>query len=286
MLEIRNLFKFENQNIILNNINLKLNKGDILAIVGPTGSGKTCLLKCLLKLTKYDQGEIYFNENKVLNKDDMGYLPTEIKLYKKSKIKSLIEYNDTFYENDTLTKALDLVKVLNLDGEKKVEDLVFSELKKLGLVLTLMHEPKIIVLDEPTRGMNQKDKDKIFNILNNEKKKGNIIIIASSNLNDIRGISNKIAFMKNGSILDIGYSHKLNTKNYYNIRIKGKNIKKVNFDLKKMKIKKISNDYIECVLCDKINNFITLISNLEIEYLYIEEPPLEDLINYFYNRKD
>ena len=47
MLEIRNLFKFENQNIILNNINLKLNKGDILAIVGPTGSGKTCLLKCL-----------------------------------------------------------------------------------------------------------------------------------------------------------------------------------------------------------------------------------------------
>ena len=67
MLEIRNLFKFENQNIILNNINLKLNKGDILAIVGPTGSGKTCLLKCLLKLTKYDQGEIYFNENKVLN---------------------------------------------------------------------------------------------------------------------------------------------------------------------------------------------------------------------------
>ena len=59
-----------------------------------------------------------------------------------------------------------------------------------------MHEPKIIVLDEPTRGMNQKDKDKIFNILNNEKKKGNIIIIASSNLNDIRGISNKIAFIE------------------------------------------------------------------------------------------
>ena len=79
----------------------------------------------------------------------------------------------------------------------------------------------------------EKEIKEYFNILNNEKKKGNIIIIDSSNLNDIRGILNKIAFMKNGSILDIGYSHKLNTKNYYNIRIKGKNIKKVNFDLKK-----------------------------------------------------
>ena len=60
MLEIKNLFKFENNNIILNNINLKIAKGDILAIVGPTGSGKTCLLKCLLKLNKYNQGQIYF----------------------------------------------------------------------------------------------------------------------------------------------------------------------------------------------------------------------------------
>ena len=92
--------------------------------------------------------------------------------------------------------------------------------------------------------------------------------------------------MINGSILDVGYAHKLNTKNYYNIRIKAKNIKKVNFDLKKMKIKKMSNDFVECILCDKISNFIALISNLEIEYLYIEEPPLEELINYFYNRKD
>lgn len=286
MLEIKNLFKYENQNIILNNINLKLNKGDIFAIVGPTGSGKTCLLKCLLTLTKYEQGEIFLNGNKVLNKDEMGFLPAEIKLYKRSKVKSLIEYNDTFYEIDTLPKAFELVKMLNLDKEKKVEDLVFSELKKLGLVLTLMHEPKIIVLDEPTKGLNQKDKDRFFSILTTEKKKGNIIILASSNLNDIRSVSNKIAFMKNGSILDIGYSHKLNTKNFYNIRIKGKNIKKVNFDLKKMKIKKISNDYIECVLYDKINNFIKLISDLEIEYLYIEEPPLDELINYFYNRKE
>lgn len=285
MLEIKNLFKFENNNIILNNINLKIAKGDILAIVGPTGSGKTCLLKCLLKLNKYNQGQIYFN-NEDLNKEEMGYLPVEIKLYKKSKAKKLIEYNDTFFNHDTLSKALELVNLLNLDIEKRVEDLVFSELKKLGLILTLMHSPKIIVLDEPLKGLNEKDKNKIYRILLEEKKRGNIIIIATSNLNDIRSISNKIAFMKNGSILDVGYSDKLNTKNYYNIRIKGKNIKKVNFDLKKMKIKKISNDYIECVLCDKISNFIKLISNLEIEYLYIEEPPLEDLINYFYNRKD
>ena len=65
-----------------------------------------------------------------------------------------------------------------------------------------------------------------------------------------------------------------------------KNIKKVNFDLTKLKVKKLENDYIECILFDKINNFINQISSLEIDYLYIEEPDILELINYFYNRKE
>ena len=285
MLEVKELFKFIDDKVILNNINFKLDKGDILGLIGPTGSGKTVLLEILSTLSECSQGNIYLN-NKKINKEDVGFMPSTIKLYKKSKIKNLIEYNDTFYKNDTIKKALDLAKTLNLDINVKVEDLSYPDLKKLGFILTISHSPKIIALDEPFKGLEYKDKIKLMDLMRKEGKDGNIVIIASSSLKDPREIARKIALIKKGVIIDIGYTHKLNIKKYYNIRIKAKNIKKVNFDLTKLKVKKLENDYIECILFDKINNFINQISSLEIDYLYIEEPDILELINYFYNRKE
>ena len=229
MFEVKELYKSINDKIILSNINFKLDKGDILGIIGPTGSGKTILLEIICNIVEYSKGAIYLN-NQALSKEDVGFMPSNIKLYKKSKLKNLIEYNDTFYECNTLDKAFGLAKSFNIDINLKIEDLSYAELKKVGLILSLSHNPKVILLDEPFKGLDYKDKHKIMDLIRKESKAGNIIIIASSSLKDPREIARKIALIKKGIIIDIGYTHKLNIKKYYNIRIKAKNIKKVNFD--------------------------------------------------------
>ena len=116
---------------------------------------------------------------------------------------------------EALKKALDLAKTLNLDINVKVEDLSYPELKKLGFILTISHSPKIIALDEPFKGLEYKDKIKLMDLMRKEGKDGNIVIIASSSLKDPREIARKIALIKKGVIIDIGYTHKLNIKNHH-----------------------------------------------------------------------
>ena len=167
MLEIKNLTKYYGKKLGVKNVTLTINDGDMFGFIGPNGAGKSTTIKCILNMLYPNNGEILLDGNIITDelKKEIGYLPSEVHLYESCKVKDIINYNDTFYKHDTLTKANKLIKLLDIDVNKKIEELSLGNLKKVGIVLALMHSPKLLILDEPTSGLDPIFQEKFFNIL-------------------------------------------------------------------------------------------------------------------------
>ena len=149
-----------------------------------------------------------------------------------------------------------------------------------------MHSPKLLILDEPTSGLDPIVQERFFNILKDEQKRGTTIFFSSHNLSEIKKICNKVAIIKNGRIIEVNEVENLKQKNFVNIKIMAKGITKVKFNLKKIRIKKMEEDYIECSYYDTIDSFIKLVCGLDIEQLLIEEPSLEELFMHYYKEEN
>ena len=184
MLEIKNLTKYYGKKLGVKNVTLTINDGDMFGFIGPNGAGKSTTIKCILNMLYPNNGEILLDGNIITDelKKEIGYLTSEVHLYESSKVKDIINYNDTLYKQDTLTKENKLIKLLDIDVNKKIEELSLGNLKKVGIVLALMHSPKLLILDEPTSGLDPIVQERFFNILKEEQKRGTTIFFSSHNL--------------------------------------------------------------------------------------------------------
>ena len=157
-IEIVNLTKKYKNLVAVNDLSLDIYKGEIFGFIGPNGAGKSTTIKAIMNLINKTAGKVLI-EGKAFTKDDyeiknlIGYLPSEVYLYDDLTVGSMLDYSASFYKKNTTKRRKELVKKLKLDEKAKVEDLSLGNLKKLGIVLSLMHEPRIIILDEPTSGL-------------------------------------------------------------------------------------------------------------------------------------
>ena len=151
VLEINNLTKHYGKVKGIENLSLSLNEGEIFGLIGPNGAGKSTTIRTILNLINKTSGIVYIN-GKEINKDDIenkkliGYLPSEVSLYEDLTVKEMIDYHESYYTTSKKRRS-ELIKILKLDETKKIEDLSFGNLKKLGIVLAFLHEPKILILD-------------------------------------------------------------------------------------------------------------------------------------------
>ncbi len=206
MIEIRNVCKSFKNNIILNDINMKLEEGNIYGFVGRNGSGKTVLLKIICGLYMPDSGSVLFDgENfNEFNK----FVPN---------LRALIEkptfFSDlTGYENlealariqNKIGKAEieEALKIVNLYNEKdkKFSKYSLGMKQKLGIAQAIMEDPKILILDEPFNGIENETVLKISKYLLEEKSKGKIIIISSHIMEDLNNLSATLYLFDNGKV--------------------------------------------------------------------------------------
>ncbi len=278
MLKIDNLTKYYGSIIGIKNLSLEVHKGEIFGFIGPNGSGKSTTIRAIMGLLSLNDGTILIDGGSIENpeiKKGIGYLPSEVKLYENDKIKNLFKYNDTFYKYDTLKKAFELSKKLNLDVNKKIDELSFGNLKKVGIVLALAHSPKLIILDEPTSGLDPLIQSKFFEILREEKEKGCAILFSSHTLSEIKAVCDRVAILKNNELLKIEDINNIKVE-YYKISIESKDMKKISNELK---VNLVNNQF----LYDKdINELIGALSKYKINKILIEEPTLEDIFMEFY----
>lgn len=269
ILEIKNLTKYYGKTKGVEGLSLSLNEGEIFGFIGPNGAGKSTTIRSIMKLINYD-GEIERTDN-------IGYLPCEVSLYGNYKISELFEFHQKIYKKDMNKKINYLCKQLSINKEKKISELSTGNLKKVAIVLSLAHDPKLIIMDEATSGLDPIIQEKFYDILKKEKENGNTILFSSHNLNEVKKIADRIGIIKEGKLIDIKNINEIDNNEIYYVTIYTDDEKLINKYKSEYDGKKIKLSY-----KDNINKLIQELSKHKIKKLLIEEPSLEDIFMLYY----
>ena len=286
ILEIQNLTKYYGKIKGVENLSLKLEEGEIFGFIGPNGAGKSTTIRSIMNLINKTSGRVLI-DNKEFNKDDIeikekiGYLPSEIHLYDDLTVKEMLDYHESFYKKDISKRRKELVKRLELDEKKKIEDLSLGNLKKLGIVLAFMHEPKILILDEPTSGLDPIMQNIFYDLLKEEKAKGNTIFYSTHILNEVSKICDRVGIIRNGKLIKVVKIEDLFKESLTFVTITSDQIKEILEDLK-------VNTLLENGNTIKFGNnlssdeLIKKLSKYKIDRILIEEATLDDMFLHYY----
>ena len=213
MLTIKNLHAGIEEREILKGINLKVNAGEVHAIMGPNGSGKTTLIKSILGMVIPDKGEIKIEGNSVLKqskyRNNINYLPQianfPANLTVKELIKMVKNLRPKVAHDTALIELFDLEPFL----DKKLGNLSGGTKQKVNIVLTFMFESDLIILDEPTTGLDPISLIHLKEIIHREKEKGKTILITTHIMSFVEEIADEIVFLLDGEIYFKGTSKEL-----------------------------------------------------------------------------
>lgn len=231
ILEIKNVHKNYANHVALNNVSITVEPQKIFGLLGPNGAGKTSLIRIINQITGPDSGEILFNGEKLNPKhvDVIGYLPEERGLYKKMSVGEQVMYlaqlkglkkSDAKQKLDLWFKKFEIESWWN----KKIEELSKGMQQKIQFIVTVLHEPKLLILDEPFSGFDPINAQLIKNEILELKEKGATIIFSTHNMGSVEELCDNIALINksekilDGSVKEIKSKYK---SNLYNISFKG-----------------------------------------------------------------
>ena len=286
VLEINNLTKFYGSVLAVKDLSLTLKEGEIFGFIGPNGAGKSTTIRAIMNLIHKTEGTILF-EGKVLKKDDIalkeqiGYLPSEVYLYEDMTVKEILDYHASFYKKNLKKRREDLVNRLKLDESKKIGDLSLGNLKKLGIVLSFMHEPKLLIFDEPTSGLDPMMQQVFYELLEEEKEKGTTIFYSTHILSEISKVCDRVGLIKDGTLLKIETIEEMKRKNLTFVTVESKDVKKIVSELK-IDVMEQNDHMIKFKNSCFINRLIQTLSKYKIDKLLIEEATLEDMFLHYY----
>ncbi len=205
MIEINNLYKNLSNKEILKNINLKIEKGSIFGIIGPNGSGKTTLINTIVGAYKADSGsieimgeDIYENINM---KEEIAFVEDENSIFSNYKVKDVISFYSRAYKNFNKERFNTLNNIFKIDEKYRISKLSRGMKKILFIMIGFSIMPKIIILDEPTIGLDPLIKNQFINLILEEVAERNTtILITSHNLDELERICDSIAIINKGEI--------------------------------------------------------------------------------------
>ncbi|MBU5225860.1 ABC transporter ATP-binding protein [Clostridium senegalense] len=303
MLEIKDLVKSYGSFKAVDNLNLHVKKGEIFGFVGPNGAGKTTTMKIVSGLLDCDNGEVFIDgvdaiKNRREVKRKIGYMPDFFGVYDDLKVDEYLEFYASIYgiegkEKDELIN--DLLELVNLSHKKDayVDDLSRGMKQRLCLARCLVHNPSLLILDEPASGMDPKARIEMKNILRTLKEMGKTIIISSHILPELAELCTNLVIIQNGKAVTSGTVEEVMDKAYKTKFIRLKVLKDVESAIKSLKeyveigeIKKIGSNVAtasfsgsEEVMCNileglikeniKVVSFNTIDGNLEEVFMKV-----------------
>ena len=273
MLEIKGVSKGFGSRKVLKNINLTVKNGDIIGLLGKNGAGKTTLIKCINQLYNF-QGEIRvngidYNENPKKYLQNVGIL-LEPSYYDYmtalENLKACASLNGTNFKEieKDMKELLDIVGLGDTMG-KKVKEFSFGMKQKLGVAMALTKQPDVLVLDEPTIGVDPKGLDALFEMIQSLAVHNNIaIIFSSNNLKEVQDISSKISFLKDGQIVKtLDTAQMLELENSYTISVKHPISEKIRENAKHIKNCIIKETQITIENYENLNRVIKMLAGAD-----------------------
>lgn len=277
ILEIKNLSKKYNQ-FSLNNINLSLKRGYIMGFIGPNGAGKSTTIKLIMNLVKRDSGSInIFNMDNIEQERDIktriGFVYDENHYYEELTIEQMKDIIAPFYKNWDEKLFCSYIKEFELPGKKKIKQLSKGMKMKFSLAIALSHNAELIVMDEPTAGLDPVFRsellDILYSIMQDEKKS---IFFSTHLTTDLEKVADYITFINKGQIIFSEIKDKI-LEDY--AIVKGKK-EYLDMDVKKEFISVRENGF----GFEALTNDVKKIKSLFRQNVLIEKPSLEDIMVY------
>ncbi|OGY25775.1 MAG: hypothetical protein A2Z24_01295 [Candidatus Woykebacteria bacterium RBG_16_44_10] len=219
-IHVEKLKKYFGKTKAVDGISFEVNEGEIMGFLGPNGAGKTTTIRCLMDFIRPTQGQIEIigkdaQKNAPEVKADIGYLSSEVDLYKSWTGAEHIHFLERIRGISKFDE--ELIKELKLDTKKKVSALSTGNRQKLGIILALMHQPKLLILDEPTVGLDPLLQNYIYEILKAEAAKGKTIFMSSHNLAEVEKICDRVIILKDGKIVAVESINNIKRKRIYTV---------------------------------------------------------------------
>ncbi len=203
IVECKNLSKAYGKKTALSHINLALESGHIIGLLGPNGSGKTTLIKLLNGLLTPSEGELYIGENPVgvESKKIVSYLPDQTYLNGNLKVREIIRYFKDFYADFDEDRAYDMLEKLKIQPEHKLKTMSKGTKEKVQLILVMSRRAKLYILDEPIAGVDPAARDYILDTILSNYDEDATILISTHLISDIENILDNVIFIKDGQIV-------------------------------------------------------------------------------------
>lgn len=294
ILEIKNLTKYYGKVKGVENLSLTINKGEIFGFIGPNGAGKSTTIRSVMHLINKNSGSVKVDGKEFLRDDTetkrmIGYLPSEVFLYDDLTVGQIFDYHEGFYKKygdaaGIHEKRCELVERLKLDETKMIEDLSLGNLKKTGIVLALMHKPKLIIMDEPTSGLDPIIQNVFYDLLREERERGNAVFYSTHILSEISKVCDRVGIIKNGELIKVDKTSELSDKNLTFVTVKSPDKDRI---IKELGVKPLSEEDETVRFANSFPDdaLIKKLAAYSIDRVLIEEATLEEMFMHYYTEE-
>jgi ABC-2 type transport system ATP-binding protein len=288
IVEVSHLKKYYGAARGIEDVSFSVEEGEFFGFIGPNGAGKSTTIRTLLALIRPTAGSA-----KIFGKDAIcfapeiarrvGYLPSEVFYYDGMRVGDLLKYSASFYKKDCSERIKKLAAALDLDLKRKIDDLSFGNRKKVGIVQALLHEPKLIILDEPSAGLDPLMQQRFFELLHEENRKGATVLFSSHVLSEVQKLCNRVAIIKEGKIIQLDAIGAIRDNSYKKVALEGKApLDAGALDMDGVASLELSGGAASFIFRGNVNQLLAALSRLELVNVTIAEPDLEEIFLHYY----
>ncbi len=267
-------------------LDLTVEQGEFFGFIGPNGAGKSTTIRTLLGLIAPTSGSAMIFGKDVTKQcktilQNIGYLPSEALFYQGMKVKDVLKLSADLRKKDCTAESKLLCERLQLDVSRKIDELSFGNRKKVAIVCALQHRPDLLVLDEPTGGLDPLMQKEFFDILRERNKEGATILLSSHILSEIQRNCTRAAIIRDGRIVACNSVDLLSKTSARRITVQGV----VNLEqLNGVRDKKESEDSVSFLYNGDMNSLLRTLSAGRVNDLTVTEPDLEEVFLHYYEK--
>ncbi len=282
------LTKFYGSTRGIEGLDLAISRGEIFGFLGPNGAGKTTTIRQLMGMLRPTRGSASILgldswRDAVEIKLHIGNIPGDVHLYEQLRVSEHLDYIDRFRPGaDPMRK--ELIERFRLDTGKKVKSLSSGNRQKVAIVLAVMHDPEILILDEPTGGLDPLMQQEFYDLLQELKERGRTIFLSSHILTEVERVCDRVGIVREGRLVDVRAIEDLKQKKvrHMDVVFRGK-VDQSEFELLPQVIEvKAYDNQMRIIVQGDVDSLVKQLAKHEVEDLTFTQPSLEDFFMSFY----